>query len=72
VQGKVPDLVRRSRRTTEPAVYLSPQDLCGLPFFEALHAQATAKRMTKIMIAHETELAPALMAYFHDDLSPSK
>jgi hypothetical protein len=65
----VPDLVRRSRRTTEPAVYLSPQDLCGLPFFEALHAQATAKRMTKIMIAHETELAPALMAYLHDTSS---
>ena len=41
--GTVPGLVRRSRRMTEPAVYLSLRDLFGQPLFEAFQALATAK-----------------------------
>jgi hypothetical protein len=54
---------------TEPAVYLSSRDLFGQSLFEAFQALATAKRASEIMIAHETKLALALMAYFHDALS---
>jgi hypothetical protein len=49
---------------TKPAIFLSPRELCGQLFFEAFHAEVATKCVSDVMIAHESELALAVMAYF--------
>jgi len=42
------------------------RNFSGQLYFEVIYTAATAKLVSCVVVTHEAELAPTLMAYFHD------